>query len=202
MPTLPKERTFTLADGLNVRVVRSARRTRTVSAAWSDGTALVSVPARLSLAQEDEWVTEMVGRLRSGRERAGRRNRPKSDAELMLRARQLSDELLDGRAVPTSVRWVTNQNKRWGSATPADGSIRLSHKLQPMPSWVQDFVLTHELAHLAAPGGHGPQFKALEARYPRRLEAEAFLAGVSFGMNRPADGTTPEDAPSLTDDED
>ena len=35
-------------------------------------------------------------------------------------------EYLDGRAVPSSVRWVSNQRSRWGSCTPAEGSIRLS----------------------------------------------------------------------------
>ena len=43
--------------------------------------------------------------------------------------------------MPTSVRWVSNQNSRWGSATPAEGTIRLSDKLRPMPQWVIDYVL-------------------------------------------------------------
>ena len=35
---------FTRDDGIRVRIRRSARRTRTVSAAWRDGVAVVSVP--------------------------------------------------------------------------------------------------------------------------------------------------------------
>jgi hypothetical protein len=183
MPASPKEREFTAPDGLRVRVVRSARRTRTVSAAWRDGAAVVSVPARLSAAQEDKWVVDMVERLRAGRSREGRRG-AKSDAELMERAARLSARYLGGRGAPESVRWVTNQQSRWGSATPEEGTIRLSDRLMAMPEWVSDYVLVHELAHLAEPGGHGPRFKALESRYPRTAEAKAYLQGVSFALNR------------------
>ena len=59
--------------------------------------------------------------------------------------------------MPSSVRWVANQNSRWGSATPSDGTIRLSAKLQPMPQWVIDYVLLHELAHLLV-AGHDAAF--------------------------------------------
>ena len=64
------------------------------------------------------------------------------------------EQYLLGRAVPDTVRWVTNQNSRWGSCTPAEGSIRLSHRLRGMPEYVLDYVLLHELAHLLVPG-HG-----------------------------------------------
>lgn len=189
MPASPREREFTAEDGLRVRVVRSARRTRTVSAAWRDGAAVVSVPARLSAAQEDQWVLDMVERLRAGRDRGRRGRGARSDADLMERALALSARYLDGRGEPVSVRWVSNQRSRWGSATPEEGTIRLSDRLRPMPAWVQDFVLLHELAHLAEPGGHGPAFRELEGRYPRTPEAKAFLDGVSFARNHlPGDG--------------
>lgn len=77
------------------------------------------------------------------------------DAELTERAERLSEQYFSSRARPRSVRWVTNQNTRWGSCTPAEGSIRLSHRLQGMPEYVVDYVLLHELAHLLVPG-HGP----------------------------------------------
>ena len=50
------------------------------------------------------------------------------------------------------MRWVDNQQSRWGSCTPSDRSIRLSSRLQGMPAWVVDYVLVHELAHLLEPG--------------------------------------------------
>lgn len=96
----------------------------------------------------------------------------------MARARELSTRYLDGRAEPASVRWVGNQNTRWGSCTPVDATIRLSTRLRGMPTYVVDYVLLHELAHLLVPG-HGPRFWTLLAAYPRTERARGYLEGVA-----------------------
>ncbi|MEA5453143.1 M48 family metallopeptidase [Sinomonas sp. JGH33] len=163
-----------------VEVRRSARRRKTVSAFWEGGTAVVAIPARFSKSEEEHWVRRMVERLEKD---AARRSRQRSDTELMARAAELSARYLAGRARPETVRWVTNQSSRWGSCTPAERSIRLSHELQDMPQWVTDYVLVHELAHLLV-HGHTPDFWALVDEYPRTAEAKAFLAGVSFAASR------------------
>jgi hypothetical protein len=85
------------------------------------------------------------------------------------------------------VRWVSNQESRWGSCTPVDATIRLSDRLRVTPSWVIDYVLAHELAHLLEPG-HGPRFKALIDRYPRAERARGYLLGVTA-----AGGPAPSD---------
>ena len=54
----------------------------------------------------------------------------------------------------------------------------MSDKLRDMPSWVQDYVLLHELAHLLVPG-HGADFWAWVQRYPRTERARGYLDGVS-----------------------
>lgn len=160
---------------------RSARRRTTVSAFYEGNRIVVAVPARLTAAQEQEWVRTMVARL----QRSRRRRRP-SDADLVSRCRELSREYLDGGAVPTSVAWVTNQNSRWGSCTPATGEIRISHRLRGVPAWVLDYVLVHELTHLLV-AGHGPRFHAFVDRYPHTERAKAFLEGISFAMTHKAD---------------
>ena len=73
-------------------------------------------PARMSRAEEARWVATMVERLA----RQERRSRP-SDAELLARAGELSRRWLGGRARPASVRWSSNQRRRWGSCTSTDG---------------------------------------------------------------------------------
>lgn len=157
----------------DVEIRRSARRRKTVSA-YRDGDRLVVLlPAGLTTSTEERYVREMGEKVRA---REARR-RP-SDVDLVDRARDLSLRHLEGRAVPTSVRWVTNQGTRWGSCTPSQGSIRLSHRLQGMPGYVQDYVLTHELVHLLVPG-HGPDFHALLDRYPLRERARGYLEGWS-----------------------
>ncbi|SDT44306.1 hypothetical protein SAMN04489743_2934 [Pseudarthrobacter equi] len=177
--------TLTTADGAPVEVRRSSRRTRTVAAFWEDGTAVVAIPARFTSAQETEWVRRMLAKLQRQGERrsAAGRKRPASDAALAAHAAHLSAQYLGGRSAPASVRWVSNQNSRWGSATPAEGTIRLSDKLKPMPQWVIDYVLLHELAHLLVAGHNAAFWKLLEA-YPETQRAKAFLEGVSFASAR------------------
>jgi predicted metal-dependent hydrolase len=159
-----------------VEVRRSTRRRRTVTAYREGDKIVVLVPARLSRAEEQRWVDEMVQRLERQQARARRRG---SDAALVNRARLLSARYLDGLAEPSSVRWVANQRSRWGSCTPADGSIRLSTRLRTMPEYVVDYVLVHELVHLIEPG-HDERFWALVARYPRAERARGFLEGVEL----------------------
>lgn len=160
-----------------------------------DRTVVVLLPARMSKAEERFWVAEMVDRLeRQEQRRARRANR--SDTDLFVRARQLSRRYLDARAEPIEVRWVTNQNDRWGSCTPAQRTIRLSARLQQLPSWVADYVLVHELAHLLE-DGHGPAFWALVNRYPRAERARGYLQGVAAaaGLSMVADEPDPADLP-------
>jgi predicted metal-dependent hydrolase len=73
---------------------------------------------------------------------------------------------------------VTNQNGRWGSCTPDDATIRISHRIQEMPDWVIDYVLLHELAHLVVPS-HNAQFWELVNRYPKAERARGYLEGIS-----------------------
>ncbi len=131
------------------------------------------IPATLSRAEEREWVDTMVARL----ERAERRRTP-TDDELLRRATGLSDRYFGGLAEPESVRWVDNQRSRWGSCTPGDRTIRLSARLQGMPSWVVDYVLVHELAHLLEPG-HDEAFWGWVDRYPQAERAKGYLLGWS-----------------------
>ena len=154
-----------------VEVRRSARRRRTVSAHREGDRVVVLVPARLSAAEERRWVTRMVERL-AGSEA---RRRPSDDA-LLARATRLSTRYLGGRAVPRSVRWSTSQQHRWGSCTPADGSVRISERAKGLPGWVLDYVVLHELAHLLV-ASHGAEFWAELAVYPRTERARGFLEG-------------------------
>jgi predicted metal-dependent hydrolase len=156
-----------------VEVRRSARRRRTVSAYRDGDRTVVLIPARMSRAEEREWVAVMLERLA----KQDRKLRP-SDRDLLARATELSRTWLAGRAKPAGVRWVGNQGSRWGSCTPVDRTIRLSSRLQGMPSWVVDYVLVHELAHLLVPG-HGPDFWALVDEFPRTERARGYLEGVS-----------------------
>ena len=158
-----------------VEVRRSARRRRTVSAYREGDRVIVLVPARFSRAEERRWVQTMLERLA-----ASEAKRRPSDADLAQRADELSTRFLGGRATPASIRWVANQRGRWGSCTPSDRSIRISSRVQGMPGYVLDYVILHELSHLLV-AGHGPDFCALLAAYPRLERRRGYLGGGAGG---------------------
>lgn len=158
-------------QGVDVR--RSRRRRRSVTAYREGGRVVVLIPARFTRAEEREWVAKMTERLAAQE----KRRRP-GDAALARRAGELSEKYLGGLARPTSVRWATNQNTRWGSCTPSDGTIRISTRVRGTPAWVLDYVLLHELSHLLEPG-HGPRFWSLLEGYPRTERARGYLEGLA-----------------------
>ena len=169
-----------MGTSLQVEVRRSARRRRTVSAYRDKDRIVVLMPARVSKTEESRLVAEMVRKMQASAER-----RHCTDNQLQARALQLSQCYLGGLAHPVSVRWVSNQRSRWGSCTPANGTIRLSDRLQGMPDFVSDYVLLHELVHLLQPD-HGKSFWALLEAYPQLQRARGYLEGVAYGAGMPA----------------
>lgn len=179
-PPAPSEKHVELPfDRSRVEVRRSARRSRTVSAYREGDRTVVLIPARMSHAEEQRWVAQMLEKLAAQESR-----RVLGDDALAVRARELSAAYLGNRAQPVQVRWVTNQNSRWGSCTPSERTIRLSHRLQGMPEYVVDYVLLHELAHLLVPD-HGASFWALLEAYPRTERARGYLEGVASAARLP-----------------
>lgn len=151
-----------------VQVRTSRKRTRSASASWEGDVIVVTVPHGVPAREEARLTKALTAKLLGARD------------DIAVRAQRLSDEHLNGKARPTSVKWVTNQGARWGSCTPSAGTIRVSHRLQRVPSWVLDAVLLHELAHLIEPN-HSPAFHALlDADVTRR--ADDFLAGYALGL--------------------
>ena len=157
-----------------IEIIRSEKRRKTVSASVKNGRLIIRAPARMSERELRPIVEKLRARL------AKRANlTPQTNNELATRAQQLNRELFDGKLRWHSVRYVTNQNKRYGSCTPATGKIRISDRLASMPSWVRDYVLVHELAHLLEPN-HGPNFWRLCNRYPLTERARGYLMAVDL----------------------
>ena len=157
-----------------VEVRRSTRRRKTISAEILGDALIVSIPDRLSRAEEQQWVERMTARMSERK----RRDRLNSAEDLARRAAELADRYVDGvRAA--GIEWVTNQRSRWGSCSPDDGTIRLSLALSDYPRWVSDYVIVHELAHLIV-HDHSPRFWAIVNRYPLTERARGFL--IAKGM--------------------
>lgn len=163
---------------MRVEVVRSPNRRKTVQARQVGGVLRVSIPGSMSKAEEERWVAEMVDRM--ARRTAVREIDLEERAAALARTYRLP--------APASIRWVHNQNSRWGSCTPADGSVRISSRLSDFPAWVVDYVVVHELAHLRE-ANHSPAFWALVDRYPRAERARGFL--LAKGMADETDSDAP-----------
>ncbi len=165
-------------------VVRtSSRRRKTASAFWDNGRIVVVMPAHVPRSERPDLVEWLVARVLARRPGA-----KATDDALAARAAALADRYVDGIR-PASIRWVTNQGKRWGSCTAQSGEIRLSHRLCVVPEWVLDATIVHELAHLLHPD-HSAAFHAVADRYPRQRDALLFLEGYSLGLQTAATGGT------------
>jgi predicted metal-dependent hydrolase len=155
---------------VKVEVVRSPRRRKTITAERRNGRVVVRLPAGLSRAEERQWVDRMVTRLEE-RERTERLNARRN---LDRSARRLNIEYFGGRLGWRSIRYVHNQRDRYGSCTPEDATIRISHRVAEYPGWVREYVVMHELAHLEEPT-HSARFWWLVSRYPLAERARGFL---------------------------
>ena len=117
------------------------------------------------------WAEVMTRRLQRRAERA----RP-SDDRLVERAQKLNDRHFNG-----SLRWTSigfaDMERLWGSCTFTDGAIRIARRAAPLPEWVLDYLLMHELAHLVH-SDHGREFHELENRYPLAERAKGYLLAL------------------------
>jgi predicted metal-dependent hydrolase len=162
---------------LPVDIVRSARRRKTVQAAVVDGRIRVQLPAWMSAEEERSYVSALVDRLE--------RQYRSDHVDLAARAAELATRYRLPQ--PRSVAWTDRQRARWGSCSPGTGAIRVSRRLSEWPSWVLDYVLVHELAHLVEPN-HSPAFHQLVARYPRAERAKGFLIAKGLYGDQDDDG--------------
>ncbi len=153
-----------------VRVVRSAKRRKTVHARVVDGVIEVRVPARMSKADEKRFVAELVERIE--------RREFEKQVDVQQRSRELARRY--DLPLPQSIRFVDNQHSRWGSCSIESREIRLSSRLANYPTWVLDYVIVHELAHLVV-SDHSPAFNALVDRFPRAERARGYLHAKADG---------------------
>jgi predicted metal-dependent hydrolase len=161
-----------------IEVRRSARRRKTISAEIVGDVLVVSVPERMSRADEQQWVTRMAARM-SERKKKDRLN---GTPELTARAGQLADQFMDG-VRPREISWIETQRSRWGYCSPQEGTIRISLLVSEYPRWVRDYVIVHELAHLIV-ADHSEAFWKLVNRYPLSERARGFL--IAKGMEEGA----------------
>jgi predicted metal-dependent hydrolase len=175
-PTLDGETLPGISEG-EIIVIRSTRRKKNISAYRQGGRIVVSIPARMSKADEHAMVPEMVAKIRAQEAAA-----TMSEERLATRVDELLSELAPEISLrPSSINW-RGMRERWGSCTSTDRTIRISDRLKGSPDYVLDYVLFHEAIHLQF-FDHGPEFKAILSRFPLEDQAEAYLSGYEAAEN-------------------
>jgi predicted metal-dependent hydrolase len=174
--TLDGETLPGISEG-EIVVIRSARRKKNISAYRQGGRIVVSIPARMSKADERAMVPEMVAKIRAQEAAA-----TMSEEALATRVDELLSQLAPEITLrPSSINW-RGMRERWGSCTSSDRTIRISDRLKGAPDYVLDYVLFHEAIHLQF-FDHGPEFKAVLARFLLEDRAEAYLNGYEAAEN-------------------
>ena len=165
-----------------IRITRSDRRRSTISARWIENGAVIEIlaPARATDAELAPIIEKLKGRLVRHQER----HETADDKMLTRRAAELNREYFGGKLRWSEIRYVTNQQRRYGSCTPATGVLRISHRVAGMPAWVRDYVIVHELAHLLE-ANHGARFWKLVNRYPKVERARGYL--ICLGLEGEGD---------------
>ena len=159
---------------MKVKIVRSKKRKKTVTARVVEGNFVVQAPASMSDAELQPIIDKLQQRWQKRQAKTDL-----DDQALHRRAQELNRQYFGGKLKWQSIKWVTNQNSRFGSCTPTDRTIRLSHRLAGMPTFVRDYVIVHELAHLLE-ANHGPKFWKLVNRYPKTERARGYLMAVGL----------------------
>lgn len=159
---------------MEIKIVRSKKRKKTISAREVDGKFVVQAPASMSDAELQPIIKNLQKRWQKRQAKSNL-----DDKALHRRAQELNRLYFNGKLKWKSIEWVTNQNSRFGSCTPGNSTIRLSHRLASMPVFVRDYVIVHELAHLIE-ANHGPKFWKLVNRYPKTERARGYLMAVGL----------------------
>jgi predicted metal-dependent hydrolase len=166
----PDEQTFH-----STRVIRSARRRKTVAARVQDGVLTIYLPARISEEEARSWVERMTRRMSA----RVQRDNLNDEKDLQRRAARLNRKYFGGELRYNSIVYVTNQTSKYGSCSPGSRRIRISHRMASMPAFVLDYIIVHELAHLIE-ANHGRRFWKLVNRYPHAERAIGYLMGVGL----------------------
>jgi predicted metal-dependent hydrolase len=162
-------------------VIRSPRRKKSSSAYRQGGRIVISIPARMTKAEEAQVVPELISIIRN-------REAAKTPTEESLAER--IDQLLSDLAPeiierPSSISWKP-MRERWGSCTTLDRTIRISDRLKLAPDYALDYVLFHEAIHLRW-ADHGQEFTEILARYEASEQASAYLDGYEAAERALAD---------------
>lgn len=163
---------------MEVKIIRSRRRKRSVSARVVEDALLVRAPLALSGKRLGKIIADFKSRFerRKIKEALDRRE------DLGEVAARLNEKYFGNQLKINSIEYVTGQNSRFGCCNCRTAHIRISHRISAMPAWVRDYVLIHEMAHLIEPN-HSKAFWDIVSRYRLAERARGFMMAAGLSMD-------------------
>ena len=157
---------------IEYELIRSRRKTLAVQVT-REGRVLVRAPLRLAKYRIEQFVTEHAGWITHALadQQTRREAHPEPDAAKQAALIRRAKEELPPKVryyadlmglYPTGLK-ITSAKTRFGSCS-GKNSICFSWRLMDYPEPAIDYVVVHELAHIAH-HDHSPQFWALVERY-------------------------------------
>jgi predicted metal-dependent hydrolase len=160
---------------MEVKIIRSRRRRRTISARLVKDQLLVSAP----LAFPQERLEKIIADFKVKLEKKRIKRELDRQQSLVDIARKLNEKYFQNKLKINSIEYVTSQNSKFGCCNYRSANIRISHKVGLMPEWVRDYVLVHEMAHLLEPN-HSSAFWDLVSRYKLAERARGYLMAAGL----------------------
>ena len=162
---------------MEIKIIRSHRRLRTISARLVKDVLLVNAPAIISQERLETAIADFKLKF----ERKKLKENLDRNQNLADKASKLNKKYFGNKLRISSVEYVTNQNSKFGCCNCRSAGIRISHKIGLMPGWVRNYVLIHEMAHLIEPN-HNKRFWDIVSRYKLAERARGFLIATGLDM--------------------
>lgn len=160
---------------MQIKIIHTRRRRKTVSARVVKDTLLISAPAGLSGPRLEGIIADLQSRI----ERKKARQELNQREDLAGIAARFNEKYFGNALRINSIEYVTDQHSRFGCCNYRTANIRISHRIAAMPLWVRDYVIVHEMAHLIEPN-HSSAFWDIVSRYKLAERARGYLMAVGL----------------------
>ena len=166
----------------NVKIIRSRRRRKTISARIVRNVMVVYAPAAIS----DSELGNVIDKFKKRFKKRELKKKLDRTQDLKIMADRLNKKYFSGRLKIQSIEYSANQDRIFGCCSHKASKIRISHRVAEMPHWVRDYVIFHEMAHLVEPN-HGKSFWQIVSRYNLAERAKGYLIAKGFGSTEETD---------------
>lgn len=158
---------------MEILLISSKKRKRTASARIKKGVLEIRVPAWIGKKRAEFLAKKFLKKIKK------KQRLFSSDKILARKAEIINQKYFDGKLAGFKIIWSKKMISSFGICSPEKKLIRISSRVKNFPSWVFDYLIIHELAHLVYPN-HGRKFWQKVGEFPKAEQARGFLQGFNF----------------------